>query len=190
MKIVNLEEFRKLPAGTIYAKYEPCVFDGLDSKGDTLEVDFLYDGLIGNIEHDSSEDMFDKCQRMEKGESIGLDFDCTGRDGLFEESQLFAIYEKGDIEKLIGKLNRCLKSAYSEPPKAEEKPKLKEKILNASNVQKIQWDESNLIIHFNNGNVYQYFDIPEKVSVGLGNAESPGSYLHREIKGIYRYSRV
>ena len=72
----------------------------------------------------------------------------------------------------------------------KKKPELKEKILNASNVQKIQWDESNLIIHFTNGNVYQYFDIPEKISVGLSEAKSPGSYLHREIKGNYGYSRV
>ena len=72
----------------------------------------------------------------------------------------------------------------------EKKPKLKEKILNASNVEKIKWDENNLIIHFTNGNVYQYFDIPEEISVGLSEADSPGSYLHREIKGNYRYSRI
>lgn len=112
MKIVNLEKFRELPVGTIYSKYEPCVLIGLMSKGETWEVDFLYDDLIANVECDSSEDMFDKCNKMEKGESIGLDFDFTGRDGMFEDDQLFAIYEKVDIEKFIDKLNRCIESAY------------------------------------------------------------------------------
>ena len=67
---------------------------------------------------------------------------------------------------------------------------LKEKILETSNVEKIRWDKNNLFIHFNNGNVYQYFDVPEKVSVEMGNAESPGSFLYQEIKGKYRYSRI
>lgn len=72
----------------------------------------------------------------------------------------------------------------------EKKPKLKEKILKASNVYKIRWDENNLWVHFNNGGIYQYKDIPEKVSVGMSEAESPGSYLHIEIKGNYRYEKV
>ncbi len=70
-----------------------------------------------------------------------------------------------------------------------EGPTLKEKILNASNIHKIEWDKTNLIIHFKNA-VYQYFDIPEKISVELGNAESPGAYLHRNIKGNYRYEKI
>ena len=67
---------------------------------------------------------------------------------------------------------------------------IKEKILKASNVYKIRWDENNLIIYFNNGNTYQYFDVPERLSVGLSEAVSPGSFLHREIKGNYRYARI
>ena len=75
----------------------------------------------------------------------------------------------------------------------EENPKQeypKEKILNTSNIEKIKWDETNLWVYFNNGGVYQYLDIPEKVSVELGEAESPGSYMHQEIKGVYRYTRI
>lgn len=69
-------------------------------------------------------------------------------------------------------------------------PEIKEKILETSNIYKIRWDENNLFIHFNNESVYQYFDVPEKVSIEMGNAESPGSFLHHEIKGQYRYSRI
>lgn len=70
------------------------------------------------------------------------------------------------------------------------KKPLNEKILNASNIQKIQWDESNLIIYFHNGGVYQYFDVPKELSVWLGDAKSPGAFLNREIKGKYRYTRI
>jgi len=71
-----------------------------------------------------------------------------------------------------------------------KEPKLKEKILNASNVHKIEWDDNNLIVQFNNGGRYQYLDIPAEISIGMSEAKSPGSYLNREIKGKYRYTRI
>jgi len=107
MKIVNLEEFRKLPAGTVFSKYEPCVFDGLMVKGDTWSHDFLYQDLIGNIEADGSKQYFEKCEQMQAGFSADLDFDCLERDGLFEKDQLFAVYEPYDLEQLIGRLQKA-----------------------------------------------------------------------------------
>ena len=68
--------------------------------------------------------------------------------------------------------------------------KIKEKILKASNVYKIRWNENNLFVHFNNGGVYQYKDIPEKVSIGMSEASSPGYFLNHEIKGNYRYEKI
>jgi len=67
---------------------------------------------------------------------------------------------------------------------------LNEKILNTSNIYKIEWDKNNLWVHFNNGGVYQYKDIPEKVSIAMGEAESAGSFLHQNIKGKYHYEQV
>ena len=95
---------------------------------------------------------------------------------------------KGFINGIEYCLNLLIKSKELSGPDTENGLK-NEKILNASNIQKIEWDESNLIIHFQDAK-YQYFDIPEKISIELGNAESPGSYLHREIKGKYRYARI
>ena len=34
-----------------------------------------------------------------------MDFDCTERDGLYEEEQMFAIYEEEDLKCFIQKLN-------------------------------------------------------------------------------------
>jgi hypothetical protein len=36
---------------------------------------------------------------------FAFDLDGTVRDGLYEEKQLFAVYEKEDILKLIGRLS-------------------------------------------------------------------------------------
>ena len=68
--------------------------------------------------------------------------------------------------------------------------KRKEKIIKSSNIYKIEWDQSNLWVHYNNESVYQYKDIPESISIAVGEAKSAGSFLHRKVKGNYRYERI
>jgi hypothetical protein len=47
-----------------------------------------------------------------------------------------------------------------------------------------------LEIAFNNGNVYQYFDVPEAVYDELMRAESIGKFLNANIKDNYRCVRL
>ena len=111
MKIVNLKTFKSLPKGTVFSKYMPSVFDGLMIKDTSWDVDFLYQDLIGNIDADSSDDFYYMCQAAERGESLNLDFDTVERDGLFEDNQLFAIYETNDVEGLICRLLNGLRDS-------------------------------------------------------------------------------
>ncbi|MBX8483795.1 KTSC domain-containing protein [Pseudomonas cichorii] len=62
----------------------------------------------------------------------------------------------------------------------------------SSNVESVGYDEDSetLEVEFTNGTLYQYFDVPQGVYNGLVNADSVGGYLARNIKGVYRYSRV
>lgn len=62
----------------------------------------------------------------------------------------------------------------------------------SSNVASVGYDDDNstLEIEFNNGAVYQYFDVSRIVYDGLMSADSVGSYLASHIKGHYRYSKV
>lgn len=112
MIIINLEDFRKLPEGTLFMKYEPCIFEDLNVKGETWEHDFLSENITYWPDCTGSTDMAHKYEIAENGESILMDFDATGRDGCYEAGQLFAVYDKRDIEMLINKLNRCVASAY------------------------------------------------------------------------------
>jgi hypothetical protein len=111
MKIITRAEMLKMPVGTVYSRYEPCVFSELYVKADdagNYENDWLYDALIGAVKTNSSEEFIEKCELMEKGESHDVDFESTGRDGLFDDEQLYAIYEKVDVEKLIARLQLAL----------------------------------------------------------------------------------
>ena len=111
MRIVDRKTFMKFPIGTVFSYYEPNMFRELNIKCSTgmkWEDDFLLDYIIGSIESDSSDDSYDKYDRMEKGESMSMDFESTDREGLYEQKQLFAIYEKADVEKLIKRLKEAL----------------------------------------------------------------------------------
>jgi len=116
MRIVDLETFRKMPEGLVYSKYTPSYFEGLMIKGATWESDFLYQDLVGNVKNIGDFDLFDKLGQMRMDSNVGfpLDFNCMGRDGLFEEKQLYAIYEKEDIEGLIKRLQEALRDAFEE----------------------------------------------------------------------------
>lgn len=64
--------------------------------------------------------------------------------------------------------------------------------VDSSNVAAIGYDmeSSTLQVEFNNGTTYQYFDVPESLFEGLRDADSVGSYLASNIKGIYRFSKI
>jgi len=107
MRIISREKFIKMPIGTVFSYYEPQCFRELmikASDNSKWEDDFLYDSLIGAIECVSSDDFSSKCEHMEGGGSVTVDFEGTSREGLFDKEQLFAIYEKEDVEKLIKRL--------------------------------------------------------------------------------------
>lgn len=112
MKIVNLKTFLALPEGTIYCKYNQSSFGDLCIKYDSSSFgdDFVYAAVM-DIDSESGEDLWDKLDLAEKeGIAFPLDFEQTGRDGLFDPDQLFAVWEKTDVVNFIGKLNVCLES--------------------------------------------------------------------------------
>ena len=69
---------------------------------------------------------------------------------------------------------------------------MERKPVSSSNIASIGYDEatSTLEIEFLNNSIYQYFDVPQHIYQGLMNADSHGQYLAKNIKGVYRYSKV
>jgi len=62
----------------------------------------------------------------------------------------------------------------------------------SSNIMSVGYDVRTLTleVEFNNGTVYQYFDVPETVYLELMQASSVGKYLHANIKNVYRYVKI
>jgi hypothetical protein len=118
MKIVNRETFLKLPAGTIYLEYSRHNFGELCVKEDTYvdSNDFTFRIIAAEVNAQNlSEELAMFERALEKNESICLDFNCTMRDGKYEEKQLYAIYEEQDIDKLIAVVLDAKKRGYGSP---------------------------------------------------------------------------
>lgn len=64
--------------------------------------------------------------------------------------------------------------------------------VSSSNVASVGYDASSLTleVEFNNGSVYQYFDVPEAVYQEMMRASSVGKFMHANIRNQYRYAKT
>ena len=112
MKIITYDEFVKLPEGTLYSEYEPCIFGEVKIKYRSIThngevIDWYYQELTNNPNWDYAPDKNDivsVCTEMENGKEIPPDFDIIERDGMFDTDRKFLIYSKNDVKDLITKL--------------------------------------------------------------------------------------
>lgn len=106
MKLVDRKTFLQLPKGTVFQKYTPKMFEDLQIKTkDKYTNDFRADNPIGCIDGD---DFIADTDRLENGEEVKLHFHTSFRDGLFEEDEMYAIWNKEDIQGLIERLQETL----------------------------------------------------------------------------------
>ena len=115
MRIVNLDTFIAMPEGTLYSKYSDMrtIEDGPLIKGESMmpQKDFGYQEINAAIDNAGSSDFIDKCDAMKYGETVGMDFHCQGRDGCFDEDQLFAVWDRKDVEQLVDRLKEALEDS-------------------------------------------------------------------------------
>lgn len=69
---------------------------------------------------------------------------------------------------------------------------MKRQSVSSSNIRSIGYDPESgtLEIEFHSGGVYQYFDVPQPVYHALMGASSCGTFLHRNIRHKYRYTKI
>jgi hypothetical protein len=115
MKIVNRETFLSLPKGTLFSKYEPCIFGDLCIKDESYENDFRYQKINSAIACNDTIEFSDKLfDARSYGTGLLMDFDDTYRDGMFDNDQLFAIWEQCDAEALLRRLDEAIQDAYDQ----------------------------------------------------------------------------
>ena len=116
MKIVDRQTFLGMPAGTIYAKFDPHSIREPAIKGQTIGSDWVVQSLTPYFEGaDDDGAYFYIIDAMMAGkESPPVDYDFNGRDGLFDQEQLFAVWSADDVRRLMTALRDAIALAYPE----------------------------------------------------------------------------
>ena len=77
-------------------------------KGDTVAaVDFYVQQIVDAVKCNGSGEFTSVLvDAAANGTSFALDFECEGRDGMFDDRQLFAVWEPQDVAGLIARLQQ------------------------------------------------------------------------------------
>lgn len=119
MKAYKRIDFIKLPANIIYSRLSNEYFNGLYCKtsgpedgwgNDWIEVDLISQVKfpVGIKDGGDAICAFEE-NNITKGEPFETDMTAGGRDGCFDESDIFIVWDKDDIAKLISYLTNAIK---------------------------------------------------------------------------------
>jgi hypothetical protein len=106
-----------LPAGTVYMEYRNSGFGELSIKcnnnrewSEDSAGDFNVDSLL-NIKNTGTGDLFDILDVMEKSPiSVPMDFEYTGREGLYDNDQKYAVMDPYDVVAFVDRIRRDFKT--------------------------------------------------------------------------------
>ena len=64
--------------------------------------------------------------------------------------------------------------------------------VSSSHIAAIGYDPNTMTleVEFNDGSLYQYFDVPERVYQELMQAGSKGRFMHANVRNSYRYAKL
>ena len=64
--------------------------------------------------------------------------------------------------------------------------------VDSSNIAEVGYEDTTMVLEilFHNGNIYQYFDVPQSVYEEFMSADSKGKFLNANIKNNYRYTKL
>lgn len=115
MRIVNRQTFLSLPENTVYSisHWTPdggsTSITDLKIKGPTVAGADYYETSIPDFDFNSIDEAGEEIERSIKmGWSVDPDFNVETRNSMLDEAQMFAVWEKEDIERLIVRLKECL----------------------------------------------------------------------------------
>ena len=103
-----------MPSGTVFAKFSPHIFGEVQLKAATVGSDYVRNNLIPMFEGWSDDESWiGVLEAMMSGQSSPpFDYDSYGRDGYFDEDQLFAVFERQDLVAMINQLQDALLEGY------------------------------------------------------------------------------
>ena len=116
MKLYKREDFIKLPPNTIYSRVQTKYLElcyGLYCKTsgdgvDWVEQDLIAEAGFPNKIDDAHEALMYQIDLRDSFKDFKTDLDCGGRDGMFETSDTFVVWDTEDMRRLYDYLGDCL----------------------------------------------------------------------------------
>jgi len=62
--------------------------------------------------------------------------------------------------------------------------------VNSSNINKVGYDNNDLLVEYKSGVLYKYLNVPKKLYEEFLNSESKGRFMNSNIKGKFEYSKI
>lgn len=111
MRLYKRADFLPLPAGTIYSRVDRlkgelmnglfCKTSAADYGPDWVQQDLIAEGMALDYLTEGS-DIFDFVTGMrDTFQEFETDLQCGGRDGMFDDEDVFVVWNKNDVQKLI-----------------------------------------------------------------------------------------
>ena len=118
MKLYTRNDFLKLPERTIYSRVDKdggvlckglfCKTSGQEYGNDWVEQDLISQAGFPNNITDGSDAFEQQMNLRDSFQDFQTDLDCAGRDGMFDDSDLFVVWDKSDVTKMIKYLSDCI----------------------------------------------------------------------------------
>ncbi len=121
MRLYKRADFIKLPANTIYSKLngehsDSDLIEGLyckttdknDYVNDWVEQDLIGEAGFPNDITNGADAIDYQINLRDTFQDFRTDLECGGRDGMFDDEDVFVVWDKEDITKLRDFLNKCL----------------------------------------------------------------------------------
>jgi hypothetical protein len=107
MRVVDRKTFLTLPEGTIFCKGVQWAFESLCIKGESLGNDWLDldPTWVGAKDGGEASERLD--EMLVFGASYPME-EAYGRDGCFDDSDVFLVFERDDLVKLREHLDRAI----------------------------------------------------------------------------------
>jgi hypothetical protein len=107
MRIVSRKELMGMDAGILFAPIEDkWIIGGLSIYGGSFGNDFTERNL-GWVDCDNSEEAIDRLEDMDNDSSISYSVEQDyGREGLFDDSIKYLVYEPSDIKSIFDELTK------------------------------------------------------------------------------------
>ena len=109
MRLVGFEEFCRLPAGTVFAPYTPCILEGeLEIKvdpGHEMPLDYKYGRHLFNGVMPLTPCLDDRCNLRRIGDTCEASFEVyDGATEDYEDYKMFLVFDEADIDRMINAL--------------------------------------------------------------------------------------